>query len=370
MTRPTSATGRLARYGFDDFVLLAGYRAEAVEEFAVSGVPVFEGTEPRIRVLTESRPLGTAGALKNAGNALAAQFLMLNGDCLFDVNFLDLTVPRNDSNWLARLALRQVGDASRYGVVALSGSGLITDMKDRPDGPGPGLINGGIYWMRREILEAIPDGECSIEQTIFPDLARRGLLRGSVYDGVFLDIGVPDDYARSQQLVPDRRRRPAVFFDRDGVLNHDAGYTHRIEEFRWIDGAREAIRLVNDAGWFAFVVTNQAGVARGLYDEADVQRLHRWMNDDLRNGGAHIDAFRYCPYHVDGVVDRYARPSDWRKPEPGMLLDLAECWPVDMTRSVLIGDKVSDIEAAQKAGIAAIKYEGGDVGALVAKALA
>lgn len=359
----------LARFGFDDFVLLAGYQGDVVAQFARAGVPICDDANITIRVIVEPEPLGTAGALRNACDILAPRFLMLNGDCFFDFNFLDLAMDRDDGDWLARIALRHVEDASRYGVVTLASGGRVVAMKERPDEPGQGVINGGIYWMCRDIVREIPSGECSIEKTVFPDLAARGLLRGAVYPGVFLDIGVPDDYAASQQLIPSHRLRPAIFFDRDGVLNHDDGYTHTIEEFRWISGAGDAIRAVNDAGWFAFVVTNQAGVARGLYGEDDVRALHRWMNDELRSKGAHIDAFRYCPYHVDGVVEQFTRRSDWRKPAPGMLLDIADHWPVDRSRSLLIGDKDSDLDAARRAGVMALKYGGTDLLGLTRSAI-
>ncbi len=137
-----------------------------------------------------------------------------------------------------------------------------------------------------------------------------------------------------------------MFFDRDGVLNHDSGYTFETHKLKWIDGAREAVKAVNDAGYFAFVVTNQSGIARGLYEESHVQTLHRWMADEMAAIGAHIDAFEYCPDHPDGTVERYRRVSDRRKPAPGMITDLLGRFPVDAAGSFLIGDKPSDIEAA------------------------
>jgi D-glycero-D-manno-heptose 1,7-bisphosphate phosphatase len=99
-------------------------------------------------------------------------------------------------------------------------------------------------------------------------------------------------------------KRPAVFFDRDGVLNEDSSYVFEISKLKWIDGAREAVKAVNNAGYFAFVITNQSGVARGLCDESQVNALHQWMEDDLAKIGAHIDAFEYCPYHPEAVIER------------------------------------------------------------------
>ncbi|UVO31824.1 HAD family hydrolase [Bradyrhizobium arachidis] len=163
--------------------------------------------------------------------------------------------------------------------------------------------------------------------------------------------------------------RPAVFFDRDGVLNHDAGYLFEASKFKWIDGAREAVRLVNEAGYFAFVVTNQSGVARGFYEESDVQALHRWMAEELAAVGAHIDAFEYCPDHPEAVVERYRRDSDRRKPGPGMITDLMKRFPVAADGSLLIGDQERDLEAARAAGIRGLLFRNGNLATFVCEAL-
>jgi D-glycero-D-manno-heptose 1,7-bisphosphate phosphatase len=156
-------------------------------------------------------------------------------------------------------------------------------------------------------------------------------------------------------------RRPAVFFDRDGVLNHDSGYTFEASKLQWIDGAREAVKAVNDAGYFAFVVTNQSGVARGFYEESHVQALHRWMADDMAAIGAHIDAFEYCPDHPEGTIERYRRVSDRRKPAPGMIMDLLGRFPVNAAGSILICDKAHDLEAAHAAGLQGYLFSGGNL---------
>jgi D-glycero-D-manno-heptose 1,7-bisphosphate phosphatase len=164
-------------------------------------------------------------------------------------------------------------------------------------------------------------------------------------------------------------KKPAVFFDRDGVLNEDTGYLFQPEKVRWIEGAREAVRAVNDAGYFAFVVTNQSGVARGLYEEEHVLALHRWMADELAKVGARIDAFEYCPYHPEGEVDRYRRVSERRKPAPGMIIDLLDRFHVDRRRSILIGDKPTDLEAARAAGVAGHLFPGGNLEEFVRRVL-
>jgi D-glycero-D-manno-heptose 1,7-bisphosphate phosphatase len=196
-------------------------------------------------------------------------------------------------------------------------------------------------------------------------LAAKGDIGGTSYRGYFIDIGVPEDYARADAELRERLRRRAVFFDRDGVLNHDSGYTFEASKLKWIDGARKAVKAVNDAGYFAFVVTNQSGIARGFYEESHVRDLHRWMADDMATIGAHIDAFEYCPDHPDGTIERYRRVSDRRKPAPGMITDLLGRFLIDAAGSFLIGDKPSDIEAATAAGLNGHFFPGGDLEAFV-----
>jgi D-glycero-D-manno-heptose 1,7-bisphosphate phosphatase len=167
-----------------------------------------------------------------------------------------------------------------------------------------------------------------------------------------------------------KARRPAVIFDRDGVLNVDHGYVGQVERFEWIDGARRAITRLNAAGIATVVATNQSGVARGYFGESAVEEVHRAMQADLASVGGRIDAFYMCPYHPDAVDPAYAHPDHPdRKPNPGMLLRAIEELDLDREVTVLVGDKDTDIEAARRAGVRGLLFGGGDLEAFLEAAL-
>ncbi|HEX4183021.1 MAG TPA: HAD family hydrolase [Caulobacteraceae bacterium] len=163
----------------------------------------------------------------------------------------------------------------------------------------------------------------------------------------------------------------AALFDRDGVLNVDHGYTHRPEDLAFTPGAVEAVRRLNRAGRRVIVVTNQAGVARGLYDEAAVNAFHAAMDQALERQGARIDAYYYCPFHPEATVEAY-RHTDHpdRKPNPGMLLRALADFGITPEHAFLIGDRRSDLQAAEAAGVRGYLFTGGDLDKFVQEVLA
>lgn len=340
----------LQRHGFRRVLLLAGFEAAQLQNFIAD---CEKRLNLQIELSVEPVRAGTGGALWHARSLLDEAFILMNGDSWLDFNLLDLALAaESDLDAEVVMALRSAADAARYGVVDLQSS-RVRSFDARPKDDGPALVNAGVYVVDRALVESL-GSVCSLEQDVLPKLASAGRVGGRVYDGFFIDIGVPESLAAAQSSVPAHQRRPAVFLDRDGVLNEDLGHVGTIERFHWRPGVIQAVKRLNDSRHYVFVVTNQAGVARGYYTEADVQALHEHMMQELRRHGAHIDDIRYCPFHAEGTVAPYARASDWRKPAPGMIIDLLETWPVDASASVLIGDKPSDVDAAHAAGIAGV----------------
>jgi D,D-heptose 1,7-bisphosphate phosphatase len=357
---------QVARHGFDDIVLLAGHLGHLVQERygeRTSGAA-------KIRVFVEREPGGTAGALLSASSALAPRFLTLNGDSLFDTNLRSLATEADTLASGALLALRQVADGSRYGSVTRAGS-RITGFREKDDrNAAPAIINAGVYVLAREIIDRIGTLPCSIERDIFPALAAAGDLVGSLREGYFLDIGLPETLEQARRELLALQRRPAVFLDRDGVINRDHGYVHRPDQVDWMTGAKRAIRSLNDLGFRVVVVTNQAGIAHGYYSEREMHALHAWMQDELSAEGAFVDAFYFCPYHPEGKLAQYRRIHDDRKPGPGMILRAISELNIDAARSFLIGDKQSDLDAACAAGIPGFLFDDGDLASFSASCLA
>src|SRR5580693_294577 len=252
----------IERHGYQDILLLTGYLGEAVEA-VYGGRRIGKST---VRVLRETVPLGTAGALTVAREALDPRFLLMNGDGLFDVNLRALEQASQQDGAMATLALRSVADAARYGRVIEERGKVVAFLEKDASRPGPGVINGGIYVLKRDILDLVRDLPCSLEQDVFPTLVEQGQIRGREFEGYFLDIGLPETLEQGHRELPRVRVRPAAILHCDALVDF-AG--EDFGEFRWRHGAVEAVRTLNDRGYYVLVTRLQSGTAgrtQGLGD--------------------------------------------------------------------------------------------------------
>jgi D,D-heptose 1,7-bisphosphate phosphatase len=334
------------RFGFRKVLFIADGGGGSRVRASIDASRIGEETRLDIDII-EAKGGGTGGALYAARSRLDDRFLLLDGHCWFDFNWLSLVTVEGAGNAVATLALRKIGGAGKYGRLQLKGA--MVGIADEPSGAG--LAAGNVALLSSRVVEHLSP-TCSFEDDVLARLAQQGLVSGLVASGHFIDIADPADRAVAGVVLPKLRRRPAAFLDRDGVLNQDTGYVHRAADFRWLPGAAHAVRRLNDAGYYVFVVTNQSGVGRGMFEQAAVEELHRWMNEELRAAGAHIDDMRYCPHHPEASVAAYRATCSCRKPAAGMLLDLMNRWPVIGEASIMIGDGERDAAAGQAAEIA------------------
>lgn len=330
---------QLAAAGFDRAVVADGYRREQIEGFFGSA---YRGMA--VEYSPEDTPLFTGGAVKRAlGRCQSDWVFVLNGDTWLDFDFAALEAVVSDApkDASAVIAVKRMHDFERYGTVDVDADGTLTAFHEkRPCEEG--LINAGVYLLRRDALDDMPE-KFSLESDFFERVVGGGSLRAVECAGGFIDIGVPGDYELAQtMLAPLAKSWKLAMFDRDGTINVDTGHLHEPEKLELIPSTVDIMRgYSDDPDYKVVVVTNQAGIAKGLYTEADMRHLHRYMEDELEKLGVHVDAWYFCPHHPD-----YTGPCDCRKPAPGMLLEAMddfEAMPIDC---VMYGDAVKDKEAA------------------------
>lgn len=338
---------QLAAAGFDRAVVADGYRREQIEGFFG---PAYRGMA--IEYSPEETPLLTGGAVKRALNSCQSDWVfVLNGDTWLDVDFFAMEAAACDApeGVSSVIAVKRMRDFERYGTVDVDTDGTLTAFHEkRPCKEG--LINAGVYLLRRDALDDMPE-KFSLESDYFERVVGDGELRAVECLGGFIDIGVPEDYELAQtMLAPLAKSWKLAMFDRDGTINVDTGHLHEPEKLELIPSTVDIMRGYSDDPDFkVVVVTNQAGIAKGLYTESDMRCLHRYMEDELEKLGVRVDAWYFCPHHPD-----YTGPCECRKPAPGMLLAAMRDFDSSPSGSVMFGDKAGDASAAMRAGVSFI----------------
>lgn len=339
---------QLRFYDVDRVILSVGYLRETVQAW----VAEHEGEYPfEFRFAVEGSPLGTGGGIRLAASlAEGSELVVLNGDTFFDADLDALMLTRQRSGCPVALALKPMRDFDRYGTVEPGPDGIVRAFHEKQY-CHEGLINGGVYAidLRSGLLDGMPQ-KFSFEKDVLEPACGAGRLCGLIQDGYFIDIGIPEDYARANES-PQLLSRAAVFdtliLDRDGVINalRPGDYVKTWGEFEWCPGALEALKRAAARFKGIYVVTNQRGVGKGLMSRDALDGIHERMRHEIEAAGGRIDGIYVCT----AVSDEDPR----RKPNRGMFDELLRDHPeVVPGRTVMVGDSASDRLFAANCGIA------------------
>jgi len=365
----------LKEQGITDIVLLVHHRADVVREHFGDGVKF----GVRIRCIEESSPRGTAGALVDALPHLEEEFLVLYGDTLVDLDFrrmLDFHKARQADLTLFAHPNDHPHDSD---LVEVDRDWRVTAVRPYPHPEGSeyrNLVNAALYVMRRDLLAGKwPDGTFDIAKHAVPRWLQEGrkvfAYRG---DGYIKDMGTPERLTKVEGELRNgtvarksgRASRTAVFLDRDGTLNVEKGHLARPDDLELFPGVGPAIRSLNRAGIPAIVISNQPVIARGEADFADVDAIHRRMENLLAKDGAFIDGIFYCPHHPDkGFAGERAElkfKCDCRKPATGLVDQACKLFAIDRANSWFVGDSGRDLDCAKNAGLQPVLVQTGAAG--------
>ncbi len=332
-------------------VLCVSYMKEKVMEY-------FGGEFLGVQICysIEAEPLGTGGAIKQAFEQFELdEALVLNGDTYVSVDYERFIEFSKDEKFA--MVLKQVPNANRYGKCVVQDDRVVAFEEKNNEESCSGLINAGIYKIKRELFKNILTKKFSFEQDYLQSEVSNIKPKFMLADDYFIDIGIPEDYKKAckelKHVIYGEPKNKALFLDRDGVINVDIGHLHRVEDCVFCDGIFELVRKYYDDGYKIIIVTNQAGIGKGFYTEEDYFILRNFIHRKFYEENCPITAEYFCPYHPDGN-GKYKRISFYRKPNPGMILKAQKEHNIDLNLSILIGDKNSDREAGFKAGVSKI----------------
>ena len=351
----------LKRQGITDVILTVGYMADRIVDYFGNG----SRFGVRIDYIREEVPMGTAGALYYLKDKVKDDFLLLNGDMIFDVDFHRLTDFHKSHNADVTLLVHPNDHPYDSGIIIADENNRVRGWLTKEDERGwySNCVNAGIHVMSPRMLDKLTEPK---KTDLDRDLLKPSIPGGRIYayrsPEYVKDMGTPErireverdietGFVQSRNL---RQKQRAVFLDRDGTVNKYVGFLRDIDDFELVDGAAEAIRRINRSGYLAIVVTNQPVIARGEVSWEELREIHRKMETLLGQEGAYIDDIFICPHHPDkgfpGERLEYKIDCDCRKPKPGLILQAAEKYNIDLSESWMVGDSQSDIRAGQAAG--------------------
>ncbi|GEP65552.1 histidinol phosphate phosphatase [Clostridium beijerinckii] len=355
--------------GFTDIILVVGHLGSVIKDYFGDGSKISSATGKsfgvHIKYVEEKEPLGTAGALYLLKEKLTEDFLLVNGDIIFDVDIKKFYKFHKDKGGSATLFTHPNNHPYDSGIIVADSNEKVINWLHKEDKRFwyKNRVNAGLHMFSVNILKTFKDlKKMDLDREVLKPLISSGEL--FVYDSpeYVKDMGTPDRFysviediktgkVKGKNLLHKQR---AVFLDRDGTINRYVGFLKNIDDLELIDGVDEAIKKINEKGYLAIVVTNQPVIARGEVSIQELEEIHNKMETLLGESGAYIDDIFFCPHHpdkgFDGEKTEYKIICDCRKPEPGMLLSAAKKYNIDLSKSWMVGDSESDMKAGISAG--------------------
>ena len=331
-----------SKYCFNNIYLLAGHKGKKIKK--IYNNKMFNLI--KVNCIIEKRRLGTGGALSLLKNKVKNNFVLMNGDSFVDIDlsflfknyfqlkfetlmFLIKNINYKSNNKLSNLLLK----------------------KNQFISYGGKYMNSGVYYFKKEFLNSIPKKEISLEKSILKKLIINKKVKGKIIQSDFIDIGTYKSLEFAKKKFFKKFIRPAVFLDRDGVINHDYGYVHKVKKFKLKRGVVKAIKYLNKKKYNVFIVTNQAGIARGYYTEREFINFSKKIKEIFFSKGCFINDLQYCPYLKGSKIKRYNKYSLLRKPGNKIIEDLKKKWPIIHKQSFMIGDQKHDQTSATRSKI-------------------
>jgi len=352
----------LVKNNLKDILITIGYLGSAIKDFFGNG----EKFGCSISYYEENEPLGSGGSLFKVIDVLDDDFILVNGDIIFDIDFHRFVEFYRNTNALAALVVHPNSHPYDSALLVTDSEFRVTKWlnKEDPRGNYKNQVNAGIHILSKQLLATItPHTEkIDLDRDILKPLISLGKIYAYSTPEYIKDAGTPERYKQVSQdvengLIQKRNlsiKQKAVFLDRDGTINISSGFITTPEEFELIEGVAEAIRHINKTDYLVIVITNQPVIARGECSISTLDNIHQKMESDLGKYGAYIDDLFYCPHHPDkgfpGELIEYKIDCDCRKPKPGMILKAAEKFNIDLPCSYMVGDDIRDIKAGIAAG--------------------